>query len=798
MPYHPVVGGHGRDRLTLERYLSRGTAGLSHRNGSTARRLSAFTLIAVASAAYSVPFYLAVVGRHPATTVLVVVGVVCGSAFIANRWYGLRHPTEQGLEMAAHGLIAIASLYVTAMVAISGGTHSSLVAYIVIAPVAATYLVGARGGLIWGAVTAALVVGLGLVHVHHPIAFPGLAPQLSFVALLTVLAVASKRVADRQVESNERLSAELAAQNAKLGRQSTQLAEARDRAEAASVSHQNLFEAGFENSPIGLALSTVDGTFLRINPALSAMLGYTSAELLGRNFTDVSHPDDLLLDARALRSLQTGQASTHTSEKRFRHRQGRTIWARLSVATLISAEGELDGYFSQIEDITEKRRHDQDLTYQASHDSLTGLANRAQFLERLSAATHRLGTPAGRTPEGEPVQLVVLFVDIDQFKILNDSLGHAMGDRLLIGVAERLRDRLEKIDTVARFGGDEFAVFAEIPVGSLDMARTVADQVHEALREPFVLQGQIISATASIGIVVSSDPAAAATDLLRHADAAMYRAKAEGRATSRLFDEQMRTSLTRRYGLARKLGTALDHGELRLHYQPEVDLLTNTIVGVEALVRWQHPTEGLLPAATFIDIAEESGLIVPIGAWVLEEALRQSRLWPPTTDGGSIVTRINLSANQLTQDDFAKEVSEMFDRAGVSPSTVSFELTESTLIETGVAAMDNIHALRALGINFAIDDFGTGYSSFTYLKQIPADVLKIDLSFVRGLITDERDRHIVASIVRLAHDLGFGVVAEGVEVEEQAEILRSLGCRRAQGYLWGRPAPAEEIDRLLR
>jgi diguanylate cyclase (GGDEF)-like protein/PAS domain S-box-containing protein len=799
-------------RARLDAFLSRGTDGLEPRDASTVRRFSTYSLIAMVGAAYSMPFHLAVAGFTSIGCALVGIDLVCGAAFGINRRRYLArltdHPYDhRQLAIAANVLMAIASAFLTTTIVMSGGLASPILLYLSIAPVTMAYLLGEKAGVIWGAIALVLMTAIGTIPEAFGYAavvtFPPMQAMLSLLAILTALALASKRVTERQANANEALSVELASHNARLERQSVSLAEARDRAEAASQSHEARFEAGFETSRIGLVLLGPDGVFLRANPALCAMLGYETDEIVGRRFANFAHPEDRRSDAAALRALSNGELATWERDERYIHKDGSVVWVRLHAAALRSPDGVVDGFFTQVEDITEKRHHEEDLAYRATHDALTGLANRAMFLERLRVGIDRLDRSGERrgaaitAADDAATQLVVLFVDIDQFKILNDSLGHAMGDQLLVGVADRLRDHLVDVDTVARFGGDEFAVLAEVPAGSNEQARAVADQVQRALVAPFLLDGQAICATASIGIVTSTDPNADPADLLRHADTAMYRAKAEGRATSRLFDDTMRASMARRYELARQLGTALDAGQLRVHYQPEVDLLTNRVIGVEALVRWEHPDKGLLTAGTFIDIAEETGIIVPIGAWVLEEALRQAARWPSLEDGSPLLTRINLSANQLTQDDFAKTIGALLDEVGIACETVCFELTESALIDTGAAAMANIDAIRTLGVKLAIDDFGTGYSSMTYLKQIPADVLKIDLSFVQGLPTDARDRHIVASIVQLAKALGFDVVAEGVESEEQADILRSLGCRRAQGYLWGRSAPADAILAML-
>jgi diguanylate cyclase (GGDEF)-like protein len=427
-----------------------------------------------------------------------------------------------------------------------------------------------------------------------------------------------------------------------------------------------------------------------------------------------------------------------------------------------------------------------ELAHQALHDSLTGLPNRVLLADRLSRALARNQRYGGG--------VAVLFADLDRFKLVNDSRGHAAGDALLVSAAERLRGAVRSDDTVARFGGDEFVVICEDGAAGGE-ARMVAERISESFREPFLVAGQEVFLSVSVGVAVAA-PGDSPEELLRDADAAMYRAKDSGRARCEFFDERMRTQAARRLETESALHRATERHELRLDYQPVVEIATGRIVGVEALVRWQHPEHGLLGPASFIPLAEETGLIVPMGNWVLHEALRQWSRWRRHSEAQALTLAVNLSAGQLCDPNLAATVADALTRYGVGPWELCLELTESSFM-----ADDERHGtlaeLQALGVQLAIDDFGTGYSSLTYLQRFPVTVLKIDQSFVRGLGREPSDEAIVESVIHLAHALRLRVVAEGVERADQVAALRRLGCDVAQGFYLARPAPAREIDALL-
>ena len=434
------------------------------------------------------------------------------------------------------------------------------------------------------------------------------------------------------------------------------------------------------------------------------------------------------------------------------------------------------------------RRAFGEAVHQATHDALTGLPNRTLVLDRL---THALARSQRKTNA-----LAVLFVDLDRFKVVNDSLGHSVGDEVLVQVAQRLQAAVRPGDTVARLAGDEFVVICEDVAEERDVIR-VADRVAQAVAAPIPLYGRDTIITASIGIALASAETRA-EDLLRDADVAMYRAKERGRARLEVFDQAMRTRMLRRLEIEHALRRALQEDAFTLHYQPTVHLESGRVISVEALLRWEHPEWGLVMPGEFVPLAEETGLIMPMGRWVLEEACRQLAAWrrlrPECAD---LNVSVNLSARQFADPNLADIVSGALSESGLSPSGLWLEITESVLMEEAQTTIETLRALRGLGVHLSIDDFGTGYSSLSYLKRFPVDVLKIDRSFVDGLGTDPEDEAIVTAVVRLAQALDLDVVAEGVETAEQLAELRRLGCTAVQGFYFGRPKPPGETLAFL-
>ena len=443
----------------------------------------------------------------------------------------------------------------------------------------------------------------------------------------------------------------------------------------------------------------------------------------------------------------------------------------------------------QSDEINQFPKRLEQLTRQAFRDPLTNLPNRALFMDRL---THGL-TRAQRRHE----HLAVLFLDLDRFKVVNDTLGHSVGDQLLVEVSRRLTSALRPGDTVARLGGDEFGILLE-DVADAETAEAVALRIEESLGTPYRFEGREVFVTASIGIALSSAKLGLPEEILRDADLAMYHAKAKGKARHEVFDGSMSAPALDRMDLEMDLRSAISRHEFRLHYQPILRLDTGKITEVEALIRWQHEKRGLLQPDEFIGLTEETGLIVPIGQWVLSEACKQARLWQveyPTTP--PLVMSVNLSAKQFQNPKLVEEITQALDESGLAPSCLKLEITESTVMQDAPVTLTKLTELKELGVRLAIDDFGTGYSSLGYLKRFPVDTLKIDRSFVKGLSPDGGDNAIVRAVVTVAKSLNMDVTAEGVETEAQLAELRALGCDRWQGFLFARPVSPERVAPLL-
>jgi diguanylate cyclase (GGDEF)-like protein/PAS domain S-box-containing protein len=453
-------------------------------------------------------------------------------------------------------------------------------------------------------------------------------------------------------------------------------------------------------------------------------------------------------------------------------------------------DGRSEFFSAVLHDISERKAFEHRLAHQATHDPLTGLPNRTLLLDRLDIALRRARRNMRR--------VAVLFLDLDHFKVVNDSLGHGLGDRLLVAIADRLRAALRPADTVARFGGDEFVVLCEDLLNQAD-AVAIAERVNEAITGPFVIDDTEVFVGVSIGIAFPDDNNADPETLIRDADAAMYQAKDRGRARWVIFDNAMRASAVDRLDIENALRRALERRELRVFYQPMVELSSGRIIGVEALLRWEHAERGLLLPGDFIAVAEETGLIVPIGSWVLDQACRQVQRWQAAIpELGPLVLAVNLSSRQLGHHRLVEDVARVLRDTGIDPSYVELEITESVLMDDVEMSEETLGRLKTLGVKVVVDDFGTGYSSLSYLRRFPVDLLKVDRSFVDGLGSDPGDSAIVTAIVTLAHTLGLRAVAEGVETEEQLGELRRVGCDSAQGFYFARPVPGHDVGELLR
>jgi diguanylate cyclase (GGDEF)-like protein/PAS domain S-box-containing protein len=433
-------------------------------------------------------------------------------------------------------------------------------------------------------------------------------------------------------------------------------------------------------------------------------------------------------------------------------------------------------------DITERRAIEEQLAHEALHDALTGLPNRNLLEDRLTMAIRALAR------REQP--LGVLLVDVDRFKVVNDSLGHEAGDGVIVELGQRIAGAIRPGDTVARFGGDTFVVLCE-ELTSAGEALGIAQRVQEATGQPIDVAGNELVLSVSTGIALADDPDVLPGSLLRDADSAMHVAKRSGRARSVVFVDEMRDQALGRLETETQLRKAIAQGELRVHYQPILGLGSRTVVGLEALVRWEHPTRGLVPPSEFVPIAEETGLVVPLGEWVLEQACRQLRAWDAVMPG--LTVSVNLSGVQITQPDIVSRIAAVLDTTGVDAHRIALEITESVLMRDAEDTLSVLRALKDLGVKLHVDDFGTGYSSLSYLKRFPVDALKVDRSFVDGLGDDPDDIAIVGAIVGLAHSLGMETIAEGVESEAQLAVLERLGCEAAQGYLFSRPLVADDV-----
>jgi diguanylate cyclase (GGDEF)-like protein/PAS domain S-box-containing protein len=522
------------------------------------------------------------------------------------------------------------------------------------------------------------------------------------------------------------------------------------------------------------------------------LLGFDAGEVRDHAaaFTSRIHPDDVEAVEAAWAASRRGDPPI-SMRLRIVLPGGDVRWIDAHTQLLTDEDGAPARLVGTMQDVTDRKLAEDAVAHQALHDGLTGLPNRRLFLDRLE---HALAARA-RTSSG----VAVLFIDVDRFKWLNDSLGHAAGDELLVEVARRLRASVRPGDSVARFGGDEFVVLCA-ELNGVPAAERLAARFAAELARPAEVAGEETMVTVSIGIAYSPPGCDADTPetLVRDADAAMYRAKDRGRDRFETFDAETRLLAVARHETANALRRGMDRGELVVYYQPQVDITTNQVVGVEALVRWRHPDRGLLPPSEFVPVAEETGLIVPLGVWVLTEACRQVCEWQPSDPWRHpIGLCVNLSARQLMAPDLHDVVAAALSSSGLEPSLLCLEITESVLLEDAVASARAMHRLKALGVDVGVDDFGTGFSSLTYLKRFPVDILKIDRSFVEGLGTSREDRAIVAGVVDLAHAFGLTAIAEGVETIDQLAELRAIGCEQGQGYLWSQPLSAADAERWI-
>ena len=565
------------------------------------------------------------------------------------------------------------------------------------------------------------------------------------------------------------------------------------------ITHQMQAERALRDSEAQLRLITdnmsdlvclhdPDGTYTYVSPSCESILGFTAPELLGQDPYHMFHPEDCdrLRQHSHQRALE-GQSIPTTY--RIRHREGHYLWLETLTKPIFDAAGQVIGLQTTSRNVSEKVAIQSQLEYDAGHDALTGLPNRALLLQQLDANL------ALARQHDRPC--AVLFIDLDRFKVINDSLGHHIGDELLVAIAHKLRSITRPGDLASRLSGDEFVVLIN-DLAEVDQALQVADRLLAELRQPFTLNDRDIFVSASIGIALSSTRHQTGADLLRDADIAMYRAKAGGKGRYALFDPDMHLQVLRDMHLEEALRRAIEHQELVLHYQPIVNLSNGQITGFEVLARWPHPQQGLISPAEFIPIAEETGLIIPLGQWVLQTACDQFSQWRqrfPAVQAMGL--SINLSAVQLRDTSVVADITHLLARLALPAACLTLEITESLLIENVDHNLAVLKKLRDHGLKLSIDDFGTGYSSLSYLQRFPFSGLKVDRSFVTHLGTEAEDPSLIKSILALANSLKLDPIAEGVETEKQLEFLQAHGCRYGQGFLFYRPMPADQIETLL-
>jgi diguanylate cyclase (GGDEF)-like protein/PAS domain S-box-containing protein len=538
--------------------------------------------------------------------------------------------------------------------------------------------------------------------------------------------------------------------------------------------------------PAAVIRTDAAGNIMHWNRAAEELYGWTPDEAIGRQIVDLLEPGQTE-EIRAAWPQDAIGRSTRPEEYEVRRKDGSRVSIHASAVTLHDDHGRISGIVGVSVDLTERKAIDERLRQMAYTDGVTGLANRVRFMERLELALNRLDERHG---------LAVLFMDLDRFKVVNDSLGHHAGDELLRMVGERLAGSIRPDDVLARFGGDEFALLCH-PIGDIEQVERVAERILERLSAPFVIHGREVFINGSAGITIARDRDASAIELIRECDVAMYDAKALGRGQFALFDPAANERAVRRLAYETDLRHAIDRGELELHYQPIVDLRDGVVRGFEALIRWRHPEYGLISPADFVAIAEETGLIVSIGAWVIEEACRQAALWRAIRPNRPPTVSVNLSPRQLRGAEFDRTLWRALSDAGLPPELLNLEMTEIALSADQQATRQFLQTLKSIGVQLSLDDFGTGYSSLGRIHQLPLDVIKIDRSFVSGLHSETSSFAIVKAVTMLAHDLGHKVTAEGIETELQRRIATDLGCDYGQGFLFARAVPASEVPSVL-
>lgn len=539
----------------------------------------------------------------------------------------------------------------------------------------------------------------------------------------------------------------------------------------------------FQLSPIGMTILDLSGHFLSANQSFCDAVGYPERELVALCFKDLTHPEDVPLLKALGEELLAGERPHFQIETRHWSKDEKPLHVGLTVTMVRDAQQRPICFLIQVVNLTEQKWMEAQLRHRDFYDGLTGLANRALFVNRLEQAVIRL-------ERNTSTQCAVLFLDLDRFKVINDSLGHSIGDQLLSALSGRLESCIRRCDTLARLGGDEFSILLE-DIDGLEDALMVCDRIHASLQLPFKLDSYEVFANISIGVVCSSVGYEQSSDLLRNADTALYRAKAQGGSCHTVFDQTMHQRAVALWQMATQAQFAVQREELKLRYQPIINAENGRVIGVEALLRWHHPQHGSISPGEFIPVMEETGVISMIGKWVLKEACSQVCQWQQLPNGEDVKINVNISARQLTQNDLINQVKTILAETGIAPEKLRLEITETAIMHNSAEALTVLKALRSLKVGLCIDDFGIGYSSLSRLQQLPIDILKIDRSFVQNIGAKGENTEIVRTIIDLATSLEMDIVAEGVETKAQLEGLRALGCETIQGFYFAKPMTPE-------
>lgn len=627
--------------------------------------------------------------------------------------------------------------------------------------------------VVFVAATSLLIYEFGFLTLllTAPLAISG---GYAYVLLMRFYRISNQRAAETQIHVQE-LSHHIAEQE--------RIADRLQKSE-------EQFRNAFEYAAIGMALAGMGGKLLKVNRTFCDITGYTEAELLAMSITDILHADEIETVEQSLKKLVEGTTRTTHIENRFKHRSERLIWL-LGSASLVYQELSAAGQFIfQLHDITTRKTAEQKHAHDALHDALTNLPNRILYMDRLRVAFRRAKRHFN-------FKFAVLYLDFDRFKSVNDNYGHHIGDLLLIEIARRTEGILRQSDTVARLGGDEFAMLLE-DIGDTNEAAQVAERLNHILAQPFMLEKHEVYISLSIGIAAFTHEYEDPEFLLRDADTALYQAKKLGRARYEIFNPVMHKENVQNLQIEADLRRALERDEFLLCFQPIIELSTYRLAGFEALIRWQHKERGLVSPSDFIPLAEDNGMILPIGAWALRAACRQLREWQQNYSfAAQLWVSVNVSGKQFMQPELSDEIVKLLNETGISPHSLKLEITETAMMEDVDAAVVLLEKLKSLGIRLSIDDFGTGYSSLSYLHRFPLDSLKIDRSFVTNMQDSAENREIVRTIINLAQSLKLDIIAEGIENFDQILHLQSLNCQYGQGFYFAKPLDRKNIEIML-